>query len=375
MCVILYNPTGVAYDEREIRNASTTNDDGFGIMWLEDGQVKTFKGILSADDIVSTLKEFAGVPNAVHLRFATHGPVIPNLCHPFRVTPEDATQQVFMMHNGVLYEHGNRAENHESDTLVFARDRQKDITVFKQDGHDETELFFNEDYVNFMETMISGDRMIFLRDDGTVRILSQKNWHVDKETGIWYSNRYSVQDRPRYNPRSWASMAASWGMSDDEDDGTEKVNMNEESRINQAAEEDYAAWFAAELDMNDPADKKTGTSIVKVESPIVVAPAPTTGDPGETMFYFKWDESLREFVMCEYDDSEIEVTANEYFSRMAQNDQDTTVTLFQVGLERAQAENDSAKSSRYHDMIDDFLSEIHEGEEANNQVPDPKTLN
>jgi hypothetical protein len=367
MCVILYNPKGVAYNEREIRNACATNDDGFGIMWVQDGQVKTFKGILSADDVVETVKEFTGIPSVVHLRFATHGPIVPNLCHPFRVTPEGATQTVFMMHNGVLYEHGNRAENHESDTLVFARDRQKDISVFKQEGSDETDLFFNDDYVQYMENMISGDRMIFLRDDGSVRVLSQKNWHVDEETGIWYSNRYSVQDRPKYNPRSWASMAASWMGADDDDETVNLSDSKTDDDINKRAEEEYAAWFSAELDMKDPSDKQTGTSIVKVGSSPIITPAPAPNSPDQQMFYFKWDESTREFMLCDYESSEIEVSAAEFFQRMEQNEQDTTVTLFQVGLERAQAENDSSKSDRYHDLINDFLNEYQEGVEANNK--------
>ena len=311
MCVILYNPTGVKYNEREIRNGCATNDDGFGIMWLEGGKVKSFRGILSADEIVSTLNEFDGVPNVVHLRFATHGPVVPDLCHPFKVTPDDADQTVLMMHNGVLYEHGNRAKHHESDTLVFARDRAEDVRQFGT-----SDVLFDDDYIKYMEDVISGDRMIFLRDDGKVQILSQKNWYVDEETGIWYSNRYSVADRPRYDPRSWShlastALAANRSKSSD-NDGSDPETFGE--LADSLAEEEWIKHFGREA-----------------TAPLPELPADASSDDdedglSESVFYFKWDEGINDFAACDEDDADIEVDADEFFSRLSDNDGNSTAT-------------------------------------------------
>jgi hypothetical protein len=62
-----------------------------------------------------------------------------------------------------------------------------------------SDIITDESYIQYLETVISGDRMIFLRDDGEVVILNKKSWHRNEETGIWYSNLYSIQDRPRYS--------------------------------------------------------------------------------------------------------------------------------------------------------------------------------
>jgi len=340
MCVILYNPNGVKYNEREIRNACATNDDGFGVMWLENGKVKSFRGILSANEIVETLNSFDGVPNVVHLRFATHGPVVPDLCHPFQVTPDDADQKVMMMHNGVLYEHGQRAKHHESDTLVFARDRQDDVRQFGT-----SDIIFDEDYVKYMEDVISGDRMIFLRDDGKVQILSQRNWHVDEETGIWYSNRYSVADRPRYDPRSWASLASTALAANRAATNSAQDPETFGELADELAEQEWIQHFGRDA-----------------TAPLPRLPANASEDDDEVdmAFYFKWDEEKNDFVACNEDEADIEVDADEFFSRLAENDGNETATILEFVAEAADEDENEEKSEQYHDLIDNFLTEYRE---------------
>jgi predicted glutamine amidotransferase len=313
MCIIFYNERGEKYQERELRNAFRTNDDGIGLMWVQDGKVETFHGMLTEERLVGMMKEFEGIPHALHLRFATHGKPCVELCHPFKVTPEGADQSVWMMHNGVITECGARAETHESDTLVFARDRAQDIAEL---GNSSSDLFFDDAYIGYMEKIISGDRMIFLRDDGSVSILTPNAWHVDKETGIWYSNRYSVADRPRYSSYGW--MRENWT-------GSPLMSASKASTKAEDAEEAESKASYPGGGSYVGAPSKSAEESAK----ILLAANPVTSerkgsavdideDEDDESLFFKWEGD--EFVPCAEAEADIEVDADEYYDHWAGDD-------------------------------------------------------
>lgn len=282
MCIIFYNEFGAKYDEGELRNAHNTNDDGVGIMWLEDGKVNVFTAMASADELVTIMNDsFVGVPHALHLRFATNGPTVAELCHPFKASHEGADRSVWLMHNGVLYDEGNRAKAHESDTQVFANDRAADA-----DEAGSTDVFFEDAYIQYMEGKIGGDKMVFFRDDGDVLILNPENWHVDEETGIWYSNLYSV--------------APSFSCS------TRAYTPSLEDGILPAANKSAA----------DSASVFTGENNGHEDSCVCVncvdyLDADATGEEDPTIF-LKWDGDA--FAICSEADSDIEVPRSDYFA-------------------------------------------------------------
>jgi predicted glutamine amidotransferase len=293
MCIIFYNEKGVPYSERELRNAHRTNDDGVGIMWVENGKVQTYRGMDKADDLVRMMKDFEGVPHALHLRYATNGPVCEDLCHPFKATPDGADMDVYLMHNGVLFEHGARAEPHESDTLVFARDRAQDIMQFSMD----TDLLFDDAYIQYLENVISGDRMIFLRDNGDVVVLNTQAWYVDQATGIWYSNRYSIADRP-----SWSSYSHLWdsfGKDDDDDVSLEKT---------------YSYPGGSRFYGTPVKSAEESAKVLLSENPVISSVEEVFPDGDEDkLLYFRWEGE--NFIPCGADEADIEVTEKEYFEQ------------------------------------------------------------
>lgn len=79
------------------------NPDGGGIAWRERGLVHYRKG-LNADQIAKIGTQTRG-PWLIHFRFATVGPAIGELCHPFPVTVDaealtEGSSNAVLAHNG-----------------------------------------------------------------------------------------------------------------------------------------------------------------------------------------------------------------------------------------------------------------------------------
>jgi predicted glutamine amidotransferase len=187
MCIIFYNENGVKYNEGELRAAWNTNSDGVGVMWLDEGKVNVLHGMLSVDETVELMELFDGVPHALHLRFATHGPKVEGLCHPFLASPPEFDEEVWLMHNGVIS--GLNVPFSKSDTQVFAEQLQEMCRVAGT-----TDILFVDETIEMLERQIGTyNKVVLLRSDGEVAILNPDAFYVDKETGMWYSNRYSVR--------------------------------------------------------------------------------------------------------------------------------------------------------------------------------------
>jgi predicted glutamine amidotransferase len=118
MCVIILKPKGELLPSRSImRKAHEQNPDGIGYMIPYGGRVhieKGFQGVRSLrKSIFSVLRENRikekEVPIAIHFRFATHGALVAENCHPFPISGNESELQalklscnVGAMHNGII---------------------------------------------------------------------------------------------------------------------------------------------------------------------------------------------------------------------------------------------------------------------------------
>lgn len=197
MCLIIYNASGNAYTKDQIANAYDTNDDGVGIMWIEDGEVQVLKGLYSKEDTLQLMEGFVGVPHVIHFRMATHGGVKPELAHPFRASHDDADDHVWLMHNGVMSGMGEGTG--ESDTSAFARQLRQTC-----EDMGTTDCLFEEYHRETIEEYVGlGQKIIFLRGDGEITILNRKAWSEDEEDDtLLYSNTYSIHPRHYYTSNS-----------------------------------------------------------------------------------------------------------------------------------------------------------------------------
>jgi hypothetical protein len=139
MCIIIYKDSDVKLPSHKVlAQCAKTHKDGFGAMWRTPKGVRIVKGLFNIETIQKVVD---AVPKdeqaAFHFRMSTHGNVCGGNCHPFPLSsrPDALTCNfgVFdtgLMHNGIIYNFGDRKDNH-SDTMNFVKHimRQKTSIV------------------------------------------------------------------------------------------------------------------------------------------------------------------------------------------------------------------------------------------------------
>lgn len=119
MCVILI---GKAKDIRKIDlgSAWASNPHGSGIAYPRtNGKgVEVIKGLMDLESLKGALREIHGeIKIALHLRYATHGSIVPSNTHPFKIGRSGSV----LMHNGVLSAFGKSGDRGVSDSMDLAR--------------------------------------------------------------------------------------------------------------------------------------------------------------------------------------------------------------------------------------------------------------
>jgi hypothetical protein len=157
MCIIIYkNVDSKRPTEKVLAACHKSNKDGFGVMWRVGNKVNIIKGTLSIDGIYKVCDKIPkNAEAAYHFRFATHGQVCAENCHPFPLSGKlDAlrrTAGVFdtgLVHNGVISGFGYRNSSTLSDTMNFIkyveRASQKIYT------YDRLKKFIKDEYGKFI---------------------------------------------------------------------------------------------------------------------------------------------------------------------------------------------------------------------------------
>lgn len=110
MCVIIYKPAGVMMPgDQTLRAAAAANRDGCGVMTSSGFIYKCLhKDLDQFLEVVNNLPKDEAV--AIHFRWATHGSIKVDNCHPF------AYDNYAMMHNGVL---PIRSRRDKTDSQIF----------------------------------------------------------------------------------------------------------------------------------------------------------------------------------------------------------------------------------------------------------------
>ncbi|WP_327141295.1 hypothetical protein [Nocardia sp. NBC_01327] len=183
MCILSFYKPGIAPDLETLRDGAAANPHGHGYAIVADDRILVGRG-LNADAVIN---EFASVralfpdtPALFHSRFATHGYVSEQNCHPFAFGGDERT---VLAHNGVLPEIVHPAfDDPRSDTRVAAEDflpREPFGPIDSWTGR------------TGLEDWLNGDKMIILTVDPrykhTAYLLNEHHGHWSAD-GIWYSN-------------------------------------------------------------------------------------------------------------------------------------------------------------------------------------------
>jgi len=180
MCLAIYNESQVLKDE-VFFNASISNPDGMGLLWSDGHKLHTYKELWDWRKFYETyadIRRMTPHPIAIHFRWATHGTVDVDNCHPFMVN-----DGLGFIHNGVF---SNVAYDKElSDTRVFNRDVLQAL---------RPDFLNDEDTVRLLHVATKGSKLVFLDKAGRGDIINQDAGLWD--SGDWFSNRSYVYTAP-----------------------------------------------------------------------------------------------------------------------------------------------------------------------------------
>ena len=182
MCLIVASRNGVVPDLELLRNAHSGNHDGWGIMWSEGGTIRCAKGF-KFKGMVNNVEKRAGTPFVLHLRYATHGFIDIDNCHPLKVTND-----LWFAHNGVL--RGiDTPDKTKSDSWHFAQELKCLVADYPWLGtrkHQKRLLRYVA-----LECGRS-NKIAFMRASGEIALVNEDLGTEYK--GLWLSNDYAVPE-------------------------------------------------------------------------------------------------------------------------------------------------------------------------------------
>lgn len=175
MCLIIVND-GQLVDEQDFIDYWKMNPDGFGMMWSENGKIRTYKKLrdkyTAYDNYINTWCKNNITGLTLHFRLSTHGTDNYKNCHPFMIG-----KNLAFMHNGIITKMPK--DRKRSDTNLFNE------IILKQLPED---FLNNSAIIEMMGHYIGYSKLVFMDQNGKIEIVNE---HLgDWENGNWYSNPF-----------------------------------------------------------------------------------------------------------------------------------------------------------------------------------------
>jgi glutamine amidotransferase len=183
MCLLTFFPPGITPDPVALDNGAYNNPDGHGFALVAGNRLIVARGMDPAfliEDFINLRHEHPGGPALFHSRFATHGPINDDNCHPFQMGGDPRT---VVAHNGILPKNvrPNKGDP-RSDTCVAVEDFLP-ADPFGPLGN-------NKARARLSQWLGPGNKLVIL----TVNPRYRRRAYVINEhagiwdSGIWYSN-------------------------------------------------------------------------------------------------------------------------------------------------------------------------------------------
>lgn len=181
MCILIASTDGELPTLAELYSCEDSNPHGIGIAWANGETLEIRKAMNLTAFLPMLAEKPEEAPYVLHFRYATHGTVNLENCHPFKIG-----SHTVVGHNGIL---PWRSTETMSDTRCFARDILKPNRKEVWDTGFQTHI---EDYIG------EHNKLAFIDRFGQVAIYNE---HVGHWRGnVWFSNcsyrsyRYTVGD-------------------------------------------------------------------------------------------------------------------------------------------------------------------------------------
>ena len=206
MCIIAIQPKGIKIKENILRNCWESNNDGAGIMYVENNKIIVQRELHDFNEFMR-IKRNADKTNGnivIHFRIATSGGINEKNLHPFKVN-----ESVYFCHNGIL-DIDVPANSPINDTQIFNNYFMKGLPV---------DFVNNSSTMQLLEYSIgTRNKFVFLDITGQFHILNERAGRWDN--GIWYSNDSYKRDIYSNYPK-FSKNAPFDALDIDEDEDTD----------------------------------------------------------------------------------------------------------------------------------------------------------
>lgn len=202
MCMLTFVPKGVTPDREALLNGASWNTDGHGWAIVGKDRIHSGRGFDAdrvASEFIAARKRHNG-PALFHSRWATHGAVVTENCHPFKVGRDRKT---VLAHNGILPKIAQPIKGDaRSDTRKFAQD-----IMPKLFGELD-----NAEVRGSLSTWLGGNKIVVLTAN---RAYARRSYIFGEALGhwdsrIWYSNSDYRSALPAFTGKGASWRAGSW---------------------------------------------------------------------------------------------------------------------------------------------------------------------
>ena len=201
MCMLCVIPPNVIPSRQKLENSALNNPHGFGFAIVIPSENRIHvERTMNADTSINRFLDMRGkYPEGYamwHARYATHGSMTVDNCHPFQVGV--GNNLTYLAHNGILPIIEPKGDD-RSDTRIFAEDLLPAIGGVT--------ALDNPQVSNLIEDFTGGSKVCILTIDPRAEYQCYL-YHAEKgskdESGVWWSNDSCYLDT--YTRGSWKSV-------------------------------------------------------------------------------------------------------------------------------------------------------------------------
>jgi hypothetical protein len=201
MCMLCVIPPNVIPSRQKLENSALNNPHGFGFAIVIPSENRIHvERTMNADTSINRFLDMRGkYPEGYamwHARYATHGSMTVENCHPFQVGVGNSL--TYLAHNGILPIIEPKGDD-RSDTRIFAEDLLPAIGGVT--------ALDNPQVSNLIEDFTGGSKVCILTIDPRAEYQCYL-YHAEKgkkdESGVWWSNDTCYLDN--YTRGSWKSI-------------------------------------------------------------------------------------------------------------------------------------------------------------------------
>lgn len=195
MCLIIRTQKNLPVSKTLLDHFIERNDDGWGMMWRESNQLKTFKS-LNMDDCYAFYIDKLAFEPIIHLRWRTHGNKDTFNCHPYY-----CGYGIWMMHNGTISM--REVDKTKSDTWHFIEHYLKPLFAHVENPH---KFLRSSAFQAACEAKIGSSNRLIFGDRGGYVAVNSHSWHTIKNektaaVGLVVSNTYAWDEQNYDKPK------------------------------------------------------------------------------------------------------------------------------------------------------------------------------